>query len=215
MSRYTTRVRNVVHRLVHSELPLAAPRVVFSLLLFVFSIVSGGLCLKVWTKHHTSQKHLNENLPSGISAGLAYQDVRTTSILLFVSNHLVTFLSSHIAIIILHDVFKIIPPFVLRRVLKKPPTKPLSSVTLPYQVAGLLGSSVCLVMSASFHTQFVFTRVGKLVVRQDGIEAVPETVAMVQSILDRLGFALRYRDVQYSEFPHPSAAFEEALMTGT
>jgi hypothetical protein len=121
-------------------------------------------------------------------------DVRTTSILLFVSNHLVTFTASHIAIIMLHDIFKIIPPFVLRRI--RLPDK-LSSVTLPYQAAALLFSTTCLTVSGAFHTAFVFTRSGTLTVHQGGVELPPATI---QGTLDRLGIALPYRDVHYSSW---------------
>ncbi|KAJ7240864.1 hypothetical protein B0H12DRAFT_50715 [Mycena haematopus] len=186
------RAHNIVRKLVHHGLPLGTVRLVFAILTFVFSIVAGGLCLKVWTKHHTSEELLNKNLPLGVSAVLEYQDVRTTSILLFVFNHLVTFTASHIAIIILHDIFKIIPSFVLRRI--KLPQQPLSSVTLPYQAAPLLFCNTCLIVAGAFHTQFVFFRSGSVMVHQGAAE-LPATT--IQATLDRLGIALPYRDVYY------------------
>ncbi|KAJ6551163.1 hypothetical protein B0H19DRAFT_162886 [Mycena capillaripes] len=198
--------RTVARRLVHNDLPLGTVRLVFMILSLVFSIVAGGLCLKIWTKHHTSQKLLNANLPSGISAVLEYQDVRTTSILLFVANHLVTFTTSHFAIAMLHDIFKIIPQFVLRRF--KPMNGPLSSVTLPYQAAALLVATTCFIVVAAFHTDFVFTRSGTLAVHQGAAELPASTI---QGTLDHLGIALPYRHVQYirisAEMPWPTAFF--------
>jgi hypothetical protein len=49
-SVYYGHARNVVRRLVHSDLPLGTLRILFAILSFVFSIVAGGLCLKIWTK---------------------------------------------------------------------------------------------------------------------------------------------------------------------
>ncbi|KAF9023218.1 hypothetical protein BDZ89DRAFT_1070082 [Hymenopellis radicata] len=164
-----TRARNVLRRLVHSGLPLGTVRLVFAVLSFMFSTVAGALCVKLWTKHHTLQELLNDNLPPDVSAVIEYQDVRTTSIVLFVFNNLVTFTTSHIAIIMLHDIFKIIPPFVLRRI-RLPSQKPLSSVTLAYQAAALLVSTACLIVAAAFHTQVIFSRNGKVVVHQGGAE---------------------------------------------
>ncbi|KAJ6482533.1 hypothetical protein C8R45DRAFT_1001792 [Mycena sanguinolenta] len=199
-------VRSIGLKLVHCGLPLGIVRLVFAVLTFVFSIVAGGLCLKVWTKHHTSEELLNKNLPFGVSAVLGYKDVRTTSILLFVSNHLVTFTASHIAIIILHDIFKIIPPFVLRRF--RLPQQPLSSVTLPYQAAALLFSTTCLTLTGAFHTQFVFSRNGTVAVHQ-GVAELP--TSSIQVTLDRLGIALPYRDTHYirisAELPWPTIFF--------
>jgi len=196
--------RNIVRRLAHCDLPLGTARLVLAVLSFVFSIVAGGLCLKIWTKHHTSEKVLNDNLPPGVSVVLEYEDVRTTSILLFVANHLVTFTNSHIAVIILHDIFKIIPPFVLRRI--RLPQKPLSSVTLPYQAAALLVSTTCLTVAGALHTQFVFSRSGTVVVRQGELSA-----DTIQATLDHLGIALPYRGVHYirisAEMPWPTVFF--------
>ncbi|KAJ7489157.1 hypothetical protein FB451DRAFT_683605 [Mycena latifolia] len=201
-----SRCRSIALRLVHNDLPLAAPRLVFLVLTFVFSIVAGGLCLKIWTKHSDSQKLLNKNLPTGVSASMLYQDVKTTSILLFVSNHLVTFTASHIVIVMLHDLFNIIPPFVLRRF--KLPNQPLSSVTLPYQAAALLVGTTCLIVAGVFHTMFIFSRSGTLVVHEGSVE-IP--AATIQAVLDRLGISMRYREVQYirisAELPWPAAFF--------
>ncbi|KAF7369225.1 hypothetical protein MVEN_00250200 [Mycena venus] len=202
----SARARNIVRRLVHNDLPLGTVRLVFAVLTLVFSIVAGGLCLKIWTKHHTSEKLLNSNLPPGVSAVLEYQDVKTTSILLFVSNHLVTFTASHIVIIMLHDIFKIIPPFILRRI--RLPQQPLSSVTLPYQAAALLVATTCLVIAGAFHTQFIFSRIGTVAVHEGGMEVPAMTI---QATLDRLGIALPYRDVHYirisAELPWPTVFF--------
>ncbi|KAJ7100744.1 hypothetical protein B0H15DRAFT_817133 [Mycena belliarum] len=69
----SSRFRILARRLVHNDLPLGAPRLFFMLMSFVFSIVAGGLCLKIWTKHHNTQKELNASLPPGISAMLEYE----------------------------------------------------------------------------------------------------------------------------------------------
>ncbi|KAJ6498529.1 hypothetical protein C8R47DRAFT_308951 [Mycena vitilis] len=203
---YYARARTVLQRLWHNDLPLGKVRMVLLVLVFVFSIVGGGFCLKIWTKHHTSQKLLDENLPSGISAVLGYQDVKTTSILLYVANHPVTMISSHIVIIMLHDIYHFIPPIVLRRF--KPTKDPLSSVTLPYQAAALLVSTACYIIAGVFHTMFVFDRSGTLSVHQGTVQLPASTV---QPTLDRLGIALPYRDVQYirisGEMPWPAAFF--------
>ncbi|KAF8201368.1 hypothetical protein K438DRAFT_1965863 [Mycena galopus ATCC 62051] len=182
-----THARNIVRRLVHCDLPLGTARLVLAVLSFVFSIVAGGLCLKIWTKHHTSEKVLNDNLPPGVSVVLGYEDVRTTSILLFVANHLVTFTNSHIAVIILHDIFKIIPPFVLRRI--RLPQKPLSSVTLPSPAHPV----------RLFKERYSRGPPGEL------------SAGTIQATLDRLGIALPYRGVHYirisAEMPWPTVFF--------
>jgi len=184
--------RNIGRRLVHNDLPLGAVRLVFAILSFVFSIVGGALCLKIWTRHHSSQKLLNNNLPPGVSAVLEYHNVKTTSILLFVVNNVVTMVTSHIAIIMLHDIFKIVPPFVLRRI--RLPQKPLSSVTLPHQAIALLVSTACLAVAGGFHMQIVFSRSYNVAVHQGSTEL---PVTMIQATLDRLGISLPYRDVPY------------------
>ncbi|KAJ7665792.1 hypothetical protein B0H17DRAFT_1210797 [Mycena rosella] len=205
-----SRCRTIARRLVHNELPLGALRLVFMVLALVFSIVTGALCVKIWTKHHHSQKVLDANLPSGVSAVLGYHDVKTTSILLFVANNLVTFAVSHIVMAMLQDLFHIIPPFVLRRLNMKLPQQPISSVTLPHQAAALLVSTACFVVAAVFHTMFVFTRSGTLTVH-DGAGEAPAATAAVQAVLDRLGISTRYREVQYirisAEMPWPTVFF--------
>ncbi|KAJ6482532.1 hypothetical protein C8R45DRAFT_1001789 [Mycena sanguinolenta] len=188
-----THARNIVRRLVHSDLPLGAVRIAFAILSFVLSVVASSLCVKIWTKHHGVQKLLNHNLPPGVSAAvLEYQDVKTTSILLFVFNSLATFTTSHIAMIMVQDIFKVIPPPILRKM--KLPQTTLSSVSLPYQAAALLLSTVGLAVAGAFHTQFVFSRSGTVVVRQ-GTTELPTTT--IQATLDSLGIVLPYRDVGY------------------
>ncbi|KAJ6598204.1 hypothetical protein DFH09DRAFT_1131253 [Mycena vulgaris] len=201
-----SRFRNIARKLIHNDLPLGAARLVFMILTFVFSIVAGGLCLKIWTKHHTSEKLLNKNLPSGVSAVLGYKDVRTTSIVLFVANHLVTFTASHTVIIMLHDLFNIIPPFLLRRF--KLPEQPISSVTLPYQAGALLFATICITIASVFHTMFVFKRTGSLTVHDGSSEVAATTI---QAVLDRLGISTQYRKVYYirisAELPWPTIFF--------
>ncbi|KAJ7240863.1 hypothetical protein B0H12DRAFT_1326372 [Mycena haematopus] len=188
-----TRTRNIVRRLVHSDLPLGAVRVVFAFLAFVLSIVVSALCVKIWTKHHGVQKLLNHNLPPGVSSAvLEYQDVKTTSILLFIFTSLVTFTASHIVIIMVHDIFQVIPPLVLRKM--GLPRTTLSSVSLPYQAAAFLISIIGLAVAGAFHTKFVFSRSSTVRVHQGG-EELP--MATIQPTLDRLGILLPYRDVSY------------------
>jgi uncharacterized membrane protein YesL len=102
-------------------------------------------------------------------------------------------LTSHIVIIMLQDIFKIMPHFVLRRF--RPIQQPLSSVTLRHQAAALLVSTACFIVAVSFYADFVFTRSGTVVVRQGATEL---PVSTIQPTLDRLGIALRYRDVPSS-----------------
>ncbi|KAJ7082477.1 hypothetical protein C8R44DRAFT_753741 [Mycena epipterygia] len=97
---------------------------------------------------------------------------------------------SHIFLTMLQDIFHIIPPFLLWRFKKTPPKQPISSATLPHQAAALLFTTVCFTIASAFHTDFVFTRSGTLAVRQG-------ERSTVQATLDRLGIALRYRDVHY------------------
>ncbi|KAJ7677938.1 hypothetical protein DFH06DRAFT_1465765 [Mycena polygramma] len=200
------RARAVLQRLWQNDLPLGNVRLVFMVLSLVFSIIEGGLCVKIWTKHHTAQKLLNANLSPGISAVLEYQDVRTTSILLFVANQLVTMPVAHIIIMMLHDIYNFIPAFVLRRF--KPTKGPMTSVTLAHQAIALLVSTACFIVAGVFHTMFVFDRSGTLSVHQGAVELPASTV---QPTLDRLGIALPYRDVQYirisGEMPWPAAFF--------
>ncbi|KAF7377453.1 hypothetical protein MSAN_00167000 [Mycena sanguinolenta] len=185
--------RSIIRRFVYCDLPLGAVRIVFAILSFVLSVVASSLCVKIWTKHHGVQKLLNHNLPPGVSAAvLEYQDVKTTSILVFVFNSLATFTTSHIAMIMVQDIFKIIPPTMLRKM--KLPQTTLSSVSLPYQAAALLLSTIGLAVAGAFHTQFVFSRSGTVTVRQ-GSQELP--VATIQATLDRLGIMLPYRDVGY------------------
>ncbi|KAJ7182860.1 hypothetical protein C8R43DRAFT_1229116 [Mycena crocata] len=205
----SSHLSSIARKLVHNDLPFGRVRLVFMVLTLVFSIVAGGLCLKIWTKQHTTQNHINDNLPSGTSAVLEYKDVKTTSICLFVANHLVTFTVSHIVIIMLHDILKIIPPFVLRRLPFNIPTERLlSSVTLPYQAAALLFSTVCLLVASVFHTLFVFTHSGTVAVHQGSTEL---PTSAIQGTLDKLGVAMPYRDVYYirisAELPWPTIFF--------
>ncbi|KAJ7040966.1 hypothetical protein C8F04DRAFT_1253472 [Mycena alexandri] len=183
--------RSIVRRLVHNDLPMGAARLFFSLLLFVISIVVGAYCVKIWTKHNSAQKHLRQNLPSGVSASLKYGDIRTTAILLFLANNLVTFLASNIAMIIVQDIFKIIPSSLLRRFKIALPD---STATLPHQAVAMLVSTTCFIVAAAFHTDFVFNRSGAVDVHQGGA-ALPTSA--IQATLDRLGIVLRYRDVSY------------------
>lgn len=118
--------------------------------------------------------------------------MKTTSILLFVANQLLTMVVSHIFLAMLQDIYHIVPPFLLRRFKMTLPQQPISSVTLPHQAVALLLTTVCVIIASAFHADFVFTRSGTLAVRQGSLSAVQATV-------DRLGIALRYRDVQYSQ----------------
>ncbi|KAF8201367.1 hypothetical protein K438DRAFT_645118 [Mycena galopus ATCC 62051] len=101
-----------------------------------------------------------------------------------------TFTTSHIAIIMVHDIFKIIPPFVLRRM--GLPLTTMSSVTLPYQAAALLFSTIGLVVSGAFHTAFVFSKSSSVAVHKGVFPP-----ATIQATLDRLGIVLPYRNVDY------------------
>ncbi|KAF8123811.1 hypothetical protein K438DRAFT_2003197 [Mycena galopus ATCC 62051] len=185
------RTRTVGQRFVHSDLPLGAARIVFCFLSFVFSVVGSSLCVKIWTKHHGVQKLLNHNVPSGVSAVLEYQDVKTTSILLFVFNSLLTFTTSHIAIIMVHDIFKIIPPFVLRRM--GLPLTTMSSVTLPYQAVALAFQYYWSRRVWRLpHSIRSFPRAAQL---RSTREYFPP--ATIQATLDRLGIVLPYRNVDY------------------
>jgi hypothetical protein len=60
----------------------------------------------------------------------------------------------------------------------------------------LVFSTVSLILSAAFHVAFVFTHSGTFVVRQGGVEIPPSTI---QPTLDRLGIAMPYREVQFSQ----------------
>lgn len=122
-------------------------------------------------------------------------DVKTTSILVFVANHLITFTVSHIVIVMLVDIFHIRPPAFLQRRFRFP-EKPISTITLPHQAVALVFSTVSLILSAAFHVAFVFTHSGTFVVRQGGVEIPPSTI---QPTLDRLGIAMPYREVQFSQ----------------
>ncbi|KAJ6606834.1 hypothetical protein B0H10DRAFT_2073943 [Mycena sp. CBHHK59/15] len=183
-----TRLRLVLRRFLHNDLPLGGARFVLLLLLMVFSIVGNGLCLKIWTKHHHSQKLLDASLPPGVAATLEYSDVKTASILLFVAHQFVTLTSSHIILAMVEDIFHLLPPSLVRRM--RLPAKPASSVTLAHQAWALLLSTVCLSVAAGFLTAFVFTRSGRVTVHRGA-------ASTVQSTLDSLGIALPYRDVEY------------------
>ncbi|KAJ7444569.1 hypothetical protein B0H11DRAFT_2088713 [Mycena galericulata] len=196
--------RNIARKLVHNDLPLGGLRLLFMFLTLVFSITAGALYVKVWTEHNTVQKHLNANLPSGVSSAvLGYADVKTTSILVFVANNLLTFAVGHILLAMLHDMFKIVPPFVLRRITL--PKEPLSSVTLPHQVVGVLVGTVLFVIASAVHTGFVFLHSETLVVHSGSAEL---PMSAIQSTLDKLGIMLPYRDTQYiritAELPWPT-----------
>ncbi|KAJ7149129.1 hypothetical protein C8R46DRAFT_1127248, partial [Mycena filopes] len=203
-----TRARSIVRRLAHNDLPMGLARLVFNLLLFVISIIVGAFCVKIWTNHNTAQKHLNSNLSPGLSASLKYGDIKTTSIILFVANNLVTFVASNIVMLMLQDIFKIIPAFILQRFKIELPEEPLSTRNLGQQAVGMLLGTVCFIVAAAFHTEFVFTHSGTVDVRQ-GDTALPAST--IQGTLDRLGLALRYRDVSYirvsAEMPWPAAFF--------
>jgi hypothetical protein len=43
-------LRNIFRRLVHNDLPFGCARLLLLIGMEVFSIVGGGLCLKIWTK---------------------------------------------------------------------------------------------------------------------------------------------------------------------
>ncbi|KAJ7767978.1 hypothetical protein DFH07DRAFT_808309 [Mycena maculata] len=200
--------RKIAGRLVHNDLPLGGLRLALMLLTLVFSIVAGALCVKLWTQHNTVQKHLNANLPSGVSAVLEYQDVKITSILVFITNNLLTFAVSHIFLAMLQDIYNIVPPSMLRRFGLTLPEQPLSNITLPHQVIGMLVTTALFVAASALHTAFVFSRSSTVTVHQGSAE-LPGSA--VQSVLDRLGIALPYRDTQYirvsAELPWPAVLF--------
>ncbi|KAJ7779179.1 hypothetical protein B0H16DRAFT_1448691 [Mycena metata] len=192
---------------------MGAARLFFSLLLFLISIVVGAFCVKIWMKHNSAQKHLHQNLPSGVSASLKYGDIRTTAIFLFLANNLVTTVASNIAMMIVQDIFKIIPPALLRR-FKIP--LPDSTATLPHQAVAMLFSTICFIVAAAFHTKFVFVRSGTVDVHQGGA-ALPTSA--IQATLDQLGILLRYRDVSYirasAELPWPAVFFAVGATVAT
>ncbi|KAJ7054184.1 hypothetical protein C8F01DRAFT_498210 [Mycena amicta] len=207
-------LREVVRRLFHNQLPLGVVRLFLLVLAEVLAIVTGGLCLKIWTKHHKSQVLLNEHLPPGISATLEYNDARTTSIVLFVTTHLVTIVVAKTTLIMLHDIFGILPKFILRRL--PAPNEPLSSYTLLPQAAALLFAVVCLALAASFHMNVVFNRSGMVVVHQGSMELPSSSVT---DIMKELGISLPYRDVQYirvsAELAAPTIFFGMAALVAT
>ncbi|KAJ7220713.1 hypothetical protein GGX14DRAFT_559504 [Mycena pura] len=188
------KLRSIVRSLFYNDLPLGGTRLALMNLSTVFSSVAGGLCVKMWTQHHHFQKLLDQHLPPGVSAVLEYRDVRTTSIIFFAANQLLTMAVSHILIIMLQDIYKFIPSSILRRMRLPQGPVPISTVTLPLQAAAMLFSTVCLIVAGSFHAAFVFSRSGTVSVHQGSIEVPASTI---QGTLDQLGLALLYRDVQY------------------
>ncbi|KAJ7677940.1 hypothetical protein DFH06DRAFT_1167443 [Mycena polygramma] len=81
---------------------------------------------------------------------------------------------SHIIIMMLHDIYNFIPPFVLRRF--KPTKGPMTSVTFAHQAIALLVSTACFIVAGVFHTMFVFDRSGTLSVHRGTVELPPSTV---------------------------------------
>jgi hypothetical protein len=122
--------------------------------------------------------------------------VKITSILVFVGNNLVTFTASHIVMAMLQDLFKYTPAFILRR-MPKLPEQPLSSVSLAHQAIALLFGTTCLLIASAFHTAFVFSRSGTLVVHAGSTDVATATAA-VQATMARLGISIVYRDTPYS-----------------
>ncbi|KAF7303884.1 hypothetical protein MIND_00618500 [Mycena indigotica] len=174
------------------DLPLGVARLLALVLVEIFAIVAGGLCLKIWTKHHKWQVLLNEHLPTGVSATLEYNDVKTTSIVLFVTTHLVTVVVGKSLLLIVHDIFGILPKFVLRRLPNV--GEPLSSYTLPHQATALFFSVVFLFIAAAFHMNVVFNRSGTVAFGHGSTELPSSDLDL---ILRELGISLPYKDVEY------------------
>jgi len=162
------------------------------ILSLVFSSVAGDLCLKIWTRHHSSQRHLNENLPPGITAVIQYHDVKATSIFLFVANELVTVTASDIPVLILQDIYNFLPKFVLRWFTL--PKQPLSSITLPQQALLQVVSTICIIVATCMHTVVVFFRSATVVVHQGDMQLPASTI---QPMIDHLGILLPYSDVKH------------------
>ncbi|KAF7324690.1 hypothetical protein MKEN_00510500 [Mycena kentingensis (nom. inval.)] len=177
-------VRDLALKLVRNDLPLGRARLAATILFLIFAIVNGGLCLKVWTKHGDWQRALNAHLPQGASAKLEYNDLKMTSICLFVATHIATFVASHTVILILHDIYGILPEIVLRRLPRG--GEPLTTFTLPHQSAALLFSVVCVIIAGSFHMNVVLNRSGTVFATEN-----------VDRVLQELRIVLPYWEAHY------------------
>jgi hypothetical protein len=96
-----------------------------------------------------------------------WSDIQTTTILMFLTLNVITFLASHIVMALVQDMYHIVPESIARRL--KITGKTLSTSTLTYQAIGLASTTALLVIPLGFLTAFVFTKEAKVVVIDNGV----------------------------------------------
>jgi hypothetical protein len=95
-----------------------------------------------------------------------WSDIQTTTILVFLTLNVITFLASHIVMALVQDMYHIIPESIARRL--KITGKTLSTSTLAYQAIGLASTTALLVVPLGFLTAFVFTKEANVLVIDNG-----------------------------------------------
>ncbi|KIM81195.1 hypothetical protein PILCRDRAFT_821648 [Piloderma croceum F 1598] len=150
-----------------NHLPLRWTRLVILSLLTVMAITASALCVEMFEKHTKAKNAANKNAPSGIKVSIDYNDIQTTTILMFLILNVITFLASHIVMALVQDMYHIVPESIARRL--KITDKTLSTSTLAYQAIGLASTTALLVIPLGFLTAFVFTKEARVVVSDNGV----------------------------------------------
>jgi len=120
----------------------------------------------MFEKHTKAKNAANKNVPAGTKVIIDYNDVQTTAILLFLSSTVLTCLASNILMVLIQDMYHIIPESIALRL--KLSGKTLSTSTLAYQAVGLVFSTILVIIPLAFLTAFVFTKEAKVVVTENG-----------------------------------------------
>lgn len=136
-------------------------------LLTVMAITACALCVQMFEKHTMAKNAASKNAPSGVKVSIDYNDIQTTTILVFLTVNVITFLASHIVMALVQDMYHIVPESIARRL--KISGKTLSTSTLAYQAIGLAFTTALLIIPLSFLTAFVFTKEAKVVVIDNGV----------------------------------------------
>ncbi|KAL0958989.1 hypothetical protein HGRIS_014304 [Hohenbuehelia grisea] len=174
-------------------LPLVRLRLFCLVLNLIFFIVAGSLCLKIFTNHDDEQDLINSNLPSGVTVHFGYNDVKTATIVLFISTHLATAILSKSIIVLLNDIFHVIPPRIARFL--RISGKEVSSTTLPYQALAFALLIVFNGIAMGFMSFLTFTRDATFALDvADNVRVDPD---FLPQLLSRLGISVAYSGMQH------------------